>query len=111
MTLLVCKPLCLHCSCLQVASPICCIFYRLWDCRLHKAFSFWISQHSGQHAGFFESHSCNRLNSEPASHFSSGSCETAKGFYESYHALEEELSRTVTKLGAVEQDIDIQKCI
>ena len=57
-----------------------------------------ISQHSGQHAGFFESHSHeHRPDSEPTSHFSSH--ETVQG---SYHALEEELSRTVAKLGAVE---------
>jgi hypothetical protein len=64
-----------------------------------------ISQHSGQHAGFFESHSCD---SEPTSRFSSGSRETAKG---SYRSLEEELSRTVAKLGAVERDLNIQKCV
>lgn len=68
-----------------------------------------ISQHSGQHAGFFESHPHDyRLDSEPGSHFSSGSRESAKG---SYRALEEELSRTVVKLAAIERDLDIQKCI
>jgi hypothetical protein len=68
-----------------------------------------ISQHSGQHAGFFESHSReHRPDSEPTSRFSSGSRETVKG---SYHALEEEFSRTVAKLGAVERDLDIQKCV
>jgi len=68
-----------------------------------------ISQHSGQHPGFFEPHSRElRLDSEPTSRFSSGSCETAKG---SYHALEEELSRTVAKLGTVERDLDIQRCV
>jgi hypothetical protein len=68
-----------------------------------------ISQHSAQHAGFFEPHSReHRLDSEPTSRFSSGSCETGKS---SYRALEEELSRTVAKLGAVERDLDIQKCI
>ena len=45
---------------------------------------------------------------EPMSHFSSGSHETAKG---SYHALEEELSQTMAKLGTVEQDLDIQRCV
>ena len=68
-----------------------------------------ISLHSGQHPGFFEPHSCkHRLDSELMSHFSSGSCETAKG---SYRALEEELSWAVAKLGTVEQDLDIQRCI
>ena len=62
-----------------------------------------ISQHYGQHPGFFEPHSHeHRLDSEPTSHFSSGSHETAKG---SYCALEEELNRTVVKLGTVEQDL------
>jgi len=59
------------------------------------------TQYSGQHAGFFESQ-------EPTSRFSSGSRETAQG---SYRALEEELSRTVAKLAAVERDLDIQKCV
>ena len=68
-----------------------------------------ISQHSGQHAGFFESHPRDhRLGSELGSHFSSGSRESAKG---SYRALEEELSRTVAKLAAIERDLDIQKCV
>lgn len=68
-----------------------------------------ISQHSGQHAGFFESYSRDhRPDSELTSRYSSGSRETAKG---SYRALEEELSRTVAKLGAVERDLDIQKCV
>jgi len=68
-----------------------------------------ISQHSGQHAGFFESHPRDhRLDSELGSRFSSGSRESAKG---SYRALEEELSRTVAKLAAIERDLDIQKCV
>ena len=59
------------------------------------------TQYSGQHAGFFESQ-------DPGSRFSSGSRESAKG---SYRALEEELSRTVAKLAAIERDLDIQKCV
>ena len=72
-------------------------------------FQFPDISHSGQHAGFFESHSRDhRLDSEATSRFSSGSREKSK---DSYRALEEEFKRTVAKLGAVERDLDIQKCV
>ncbi|KAF8799949.1 hypothetical protein BYT27DRAFT_7263333 [Phlegmacium glaucopus] len=65
------------------------------------------SQHSGQHTGFFESHS-HRLDSEPSSRFSSGLREMANS---SYRTLEEELSRTVERLNTAERDLAIQKAL
>lgn len=66
-----------------------------------------VSQYSqtGQHTGFLESHS-HRLDSEPRSHFSSGSREMSNS---SYRALEEELSRTVEKLNVAERALGIEK--
>ena len=70
-------------------------------------FQFLDISHSGQHAGFFEPHwhsRDHRLDSEPTSRFSQAS-------EYSYCALEEEFKRTVAKLGAVERDLDIRKCV
>jgi hypothetical protein len=65
-----------------------------------------VSQHSGQHTGFLDSHSLSRLDSEPSSRFSSGSREMSNS---SYRALEEELNRTVEKLNAAERALGIEK--
>ncbi|KIM35296.1 hypothetical protein M413DRAFT_14632 [Hebeloma cylindrosporum] len=56
-----------------------------------------LTQHSGQQRGFYESHGP-----------TSGSREITP---ESYRALEEELKRTVVKLGAMERDLDIQRAL